>query len=110
MAELETTQQAPLIRGEDGTIRITDSRVMLDTVVRQFKQGATAEQIQEDFPSLPLRDIYAVIAYYLQHTATVEEYLRRQEQAAAETRQEIEDRQDTSGLRQRLRQRREAAK
>jgi len=110
MAELETTQQAPLIRGEDGTIRIAGSRITLDIVVRQFKQGATAEQIQEDFPPLPLRDIYAVIAYYLQHTASVEEYLRTQEQAVAQTRQEIESRQDTSGLRERLRQRREAAK
>lgn len=106
MPELEPTQRAPLTSAEDGTIRITGSRVTLDSVVHQFKSGATAEQIQEDFPSLQLRDIYGAIAYYLQNTQAVEEYLRAQEQAAAQTRREIQGQQDTSGLRERLRQRR----
>src|SRR5207249_2068886 len=89
MVELETTQTVPLTVGDDGTVRITGSRVTLDSIVHQFKSGATAEQIQDDFPSLALRDIYSTIAYYLQHTQAVEEYLREQEQAAAQTRQEI---------------------
>ena|SRR5437667_2946222 len=109
MVALETTQSVPLTLGEDGTIRITGSRVTLDSVVHQFKNGATAEQIQEDFPSLHLRDIYGVIAYYLQHTEELEDYLRSQQRAAAQTRREIESRQDTSGLRERLRRRRAKA-
>lgn len=109
MPELEPIQRAPLTSGEDGTIRITGSRVPLDSIVSQFKSGATAEQIQEDFPSLHLRDIYGAIAYYLQNTRAVEEYLRDQQQAAAQTRREIESHRDTTGLRERLRRRRAEA-
>ena len=109
MAALETTQTVPITLGEDGTFRITDSRVTLDSVVHQFKIGATAEQIQDDFPSLHLRDIYGVIAYYLEHSQAVEQYLLEQEQSAAQMRQEIESEQDTTGLRDRLRQRRARA-
>lgn len=101
MPGLETTQQTPLTLHEEGVIRITGSRVTLDVVVRQFRQGATAEQIQEDFPSLALRDIYAVIAYYLQHTDSVEEYVRAQTQAAHQTRREVESHQSSDTLRQR---------
>ena len=106
MPQIDTTQT---VSGEDGVIRITGSRVTLDTVVHPFKQGATAEQIQEDFPSLALRDIYGVIAYYLQRTPAVDDYLRAAEQAAALTKGEIEAHQDSSDLLARLRQRRTAA-
>lgn len=110
MTRLETTQSAPLTLGEDGTIRISGSRVSLDSVVHQFKLGATAEQIQEDFPSLTLREIYGAIYYYLEHEEEVEEYLRQQERAAAETRRLIDSRPDSAALRERLRARRQAVK
>lgn len=109
MVGLETTQVVPLVRGEEGTIRITGSRVTLDSVVHQFKNGATAEQIQEDFPALHLSDIYSVIAYYLQHSVTVEQYLREQEQEAAQNQKLIESKHDTATIRDRLRQRRAGA-
>ena len=107
MTELETTQSAPLTLGEDGTIRISGSRVSLDSVVHQFKLGATAEQIRDDFPSLTLREIYGALYYYLEREAAVEEYLRRQEQAAAETRRFIDTHPGSAALRERLRARRQ---
>ena len=64
----------------------------------------------EERPLLSLRDIYSVIAYYLQNTATAEDYLRQQQEAASQTRREIESRQDTTGFRERLRQRRTVAR
>jgi len=100
------TQAVPLRRGEDGVLRVTGSRVTLDSIVHQFKNGATAEQIQEDFPSLTLRDIYSVIAHFLQNTRSVEEYLCEQVRAAGEVRREIEGCIDSGDLRDRLRQRR----
>jgi uncharacterized protein (DUF433 family) len=106
MIELEHVQTVPLIVGEDGTIRITGSRVTLDSLVDEFKLGATAEQIQEDFPSLTLREVYGAISYYLEHEETVEEYLRNQEQDSQETRQFVESRQDSASLRERIRARR----
>jgi uncharacterized protein (DUF433 family) len=100
------TQTIPLSQGQDGVLRITGSRVTLDSIVHLFRNGATAEQIQEDFPSLTLPDIYAVIAYYLQHRAEVEDYLRGQVRAATELRSEVEGKLETRSLRERLRQRR----
>lgn len=102
-------QSIPLARGEDGAFRVTGTRVTLDSIVHEFKEGATPEQIQEDFPSVALSDIYTVVAYYLQHPRAVEEYLREQAQAANEVRREVESQQDNRGLRERLRQRRARA-
>jgi uncharacterized protein (DUF433 family) len=109
MTGLNMTQTIPLSRGEDGVFRITGSRVTLDSIVHVFKNGATAEQIQEDFPSLTLPDIYAVITYYLQHPREVDDYLRGQARAAAELRSEVEGKLETQSLRERLRQRRAQA-
>lgn len=102
-------QAVPLTRGEGGVFRITGTRVTLDSIVREFKDGATPEQIQEDYPSVTLSDIYSVVAYYLQHSRAVEDYLNAQAQAANEVRREVESRVDTRGLRERLRQRRAQA-
>ena len=109
MTELNMAQAVPLMRGEGGVFRITGTRVTLDSIVREFKDGATPEQIQEDFPSVTLSDIYSVIAYYLQHSRAVEDYLSAQAQAAKEVRGEVESRIETRGLRERLRQRRAQA-
>jgi len=109
MNELKLTQSIPLTRSEEGVFCIAGSRVTLDSVVHQFKCGATAEQIQEDFPSVTLSDIYSVIAYYLQHSRAVEDYLSEQARAAGEVRREVESGLDTGELRGRLRQRRAQA-
>ena len=100
-------QNAPLRLDEDGTIRISGSRVSLEAVIQQFKLGATAEQIQEDFPSLALREIYGAIYYFLNHTEAVEEYLQHQESAAKETCRFIDSHLHTDTLRERIRARRQ---
>ena len=105
MASLETTQIAPLTLWEDGSIRIGSSRVTLDSVVREFTGGATAEQIQDDFPTLSLREIYGAIFYYLDHADQVQEYLRRRDQEADQIRSETEDRPRIDALRRRIRER-----
>lgn len=111
MATLETTQTVPLTVVDGGQIRITGSRVSLDVVVRHYQRGESPEEIREAFPTLRLADIYAVISYYLNHSAEVEEYLQQQEVKAEELRQKIESspfRVDREGLRERLMARREA--
>jgi hypothetical protein len=79
--------------------------VTLDSVVHEFTGGATAEQIQGDFPTLSLREIYGAISFYLEHEDQVEEYLQRRDQEAARIRAEIEDRPRIDALRRRLRER-----
>ncbi|HWQ32686.1 MAG TPA: DUF433 domain-containing protein [Blastocatellia bacterium] len=102
---LESVQPVPLTLNEGGTIRITGTRVSLESVIYQYQQGATAEQVQDSFPSLKLADIYAVISYYLNHRAEVDEYLRQQETRAEEVRRMIDASPlsvDRRGLRERL--------
>jgi uncharacterized protein (DUF433 family) len=90
MTTLETTQKLPLRLTEDGTIRIADSRVSLDSVLQHYKLGASAEQIAQKFPALDLADVYAAISYYLNHEETVEAYLRQQEATGDEVQKRIE--------------------
>ncbi|HEY0546815.1 MAG TPA: DUF433 domain-containing protein [Pyrinomonadaceae bacterium] len=103
---MEDMQNTPLTVSDDGTIRVKGSRVTLDVIVRQFKQGATAEQILEDFPALNLRDVYGTIYYYLDHEEEVEEYLTKQKDAADEIRKFIESKIDSKMLRERIRTKR----
>lgn len=97
-----TPERAPLNINADGVIQVGGTRVMLDTVVAVFKQGATAEEIVHRFPSLKLADVYATIAFYLNHEQEVEAYLQRRQQQAQEMRQLNETRFDPQGLRNRL--------
>ncbi len=105
MATLETTIVLPLTLTEDGTIRITGTRVSLDSVVHEYEQGATPEEIAVSFPSLRIEDIYAAITYYLNHREQVEEYLRQQEGDAEAIRRRIESAPDYQRKMQDLRAR-----
>src|SRR5690242_17008316 len=106
MSGLNLTQNVPLTEAEDGVVRVSESRITLDSIVHLFQSGATAEQIQEDFPTLTLSQVYSVIAYYLQHKREVDHYLSGQAVAAREVRLGVEGKLGADELRQRLRQRR----
>ncbi|NJL40550.1 MAG: DUF433 domain-containing protein [Leptolyngbyaceae cyanobacterium SM1_4_3] len=93
---------APLKANEDGVILIGQTRVTLDTVVAIFRQGATAEEIAYRYPSLKLADIYAAIAFYLNHQEEVEVYLQQRRQQSKEVRAMNQARFDQQGLRDRL--------
>lgn len=98
----------PLATNESGVIRISKTRITLDTVVTAFLEGATAEEIKGQYPSLQLSDIYSVIGYYLRHQTEVDAYLQERERIAAEVRQEAEQRFNPIGIRDRLLARRDA--
>lgn len=95
-------EPVPLAVNADGVVRVGGTRVTLDTVLHAFKQGATAEEIVQRYPSLRLGDVYASIAFYLNHQEDVEAYLRQRQQQAQEIRQMNEARFDPQGLRDRL--------
>jgi uncharacterized protein (DUF433 family) len=82
----------PIEADADGVIRVSKTRVTLDTIVAAFKDGATAEEIVQQYPAVPLADVYSVIGYYLQRQLEVEEYLSQRQQQAEEIRKEIESR------------------
>jgi uncharacterized protein (DUF433 family) len=96
--------EAPPLRADaTGAIRIGDTHVLLELVVRAFQDGATPEAIVQRYSTLLLPDVYAVIAYYLRHRGVVEEYLAGREQQADGARQRIEEMNgDLSEIRARL--------
>ena len=92
----------PLSSDADGVVRIGGTRVTLDTLVAAFREGATAETIAEQYPSLQLGQIYTVLGYYLRHRAEVDAYLQKRHQESAQVRQENETRFPPLGIRERL--------
>ena len=98
----ETIERVPIHTDADGVVRVAGTRVTLDTLVAAFNAGATAEEIVQQYPSVALADVYAVITYYLRHQSEVGDYLQRRQQHAATVRQENERRFPVAGVRARL--------
>ena len=102
---MSTLQVDPIpIREEaDGTLRVGNSRVLLEMVIDSFEEGATPEMIVQSYSTLRLSDVYAVISYYLNHRKEMADYLSRQEKKAAEVADKIGSTQrDLSEIRHRL--------
>lgn len=95
-------EPVPLVTNVDGVMCVGTTRVTLDTVVAAFREGATAEEIVQQYPTLRLADVYSVIAYYLRHRTTVDTYLADRSRLDEEARRKNEDRSDPAGIRDRL--------
>ena len=95
-------QPVPLNCDADDVIRVGATRITLDIVVEAFTEGATAEEIVHQYPSLQLTDVCAVISYYLRQRSEIEEYLRTRRELAASVRRENESHFDPQGIRDRL--------
>ena len=92
----------PLREWDDGTIRVGNTRVLLEIVVRAYLDGWSAEEIVAQFDSLELPDVYAVLAYYLRHRSEVDEYVRQAEQEAEQFWAQVDARHSQAGLREQL--------
>ena len=97
----------PLTPDADGAVRVGGTRVTLDTLVEAFHEGLTAEEMAQQYPSVALADIYAVIGYYLRRRTEVEAYLEERRRKAREVREWNEARTDPQGIRERLLARRQ---
>ena len=106
MALSFATQPIPLSADPDGVVRVGNTRVTLDTVVAAFCDGATPEEIAQQYPSLALADVYQVVGYYLRHRSEVEAYLEQRRACAVSVRKQNETRFDPQGVRDRLLSRR----
>lgn len=65
----------PYIEMREGVYRIRGSNVSLDSIVIDWREGLSAEEIREDFPTLKLVEVYGAITYYLEHQAEIDKYL-----------------------------------
>ena len=100
-------ESPPLQADATGAIRVGNSRVLLELVIRAFEDGATPEVIVQRYSTVGLSDVYGAIHYYLRHPGEVAQYLADREPQARNVREQIEGRQgDMSGVRARLLSRR----
>lgn len=92
----------PLRWDEVGGIRIGSSRVTIDSLLASYHNGATPEEIAVQFSVLRLEDIYATLAYYLNHRQEFDRYLEQRRQQAQQNREQLTQKHNLSNLRQRL--------
>jgi uncharacterized protein (DUF433 family) len=102
MAATELVEAVPLAKDAHGVYRVGGTRVTLDVVIRAFNQGATAEEIVQEFPSLLLPDVYQVIGYYLKRSADFAAYFAERERQQKELLDAHQDEWSPRGLRERL--------
>ena len=102
MALAPATEVIPLTVDVHGVLRVGNTRVTLDTVIAAFADGATAEEIVQQYPSLHLADVYSVLGYYLRHTSEIDAYLQQRRVQRETIRQQNEARFDPHGVRDRL--------
>lgn len=95
-------QPVPLTTTAEGSLYVTGTRVPLETIVRAFHQGATAEEIVQDFSSLTLSQVYAVLAFYLRHREAVDNYVAERAAISDTVRAAHQSRFDQIGIRARL--------
>ncbi len=79
-----------LTKDADGVLRVTGTRVTLDSVAIAFDRGATAEEIVHRYPSLDLTSVYELLAYILRHREAVDQYLGEREATQERVRAEVE--------------------
>ena len=70
---------------DEDAIRIAGTRVNIETVLRDYREGASPEEIVLRYPTLSLEQVHATITYYLANRERLEGYLalvrERQEEA-----------------------------
>lgn len=67
----------------EGAYRIGGTRVSLDSIVYQYREGASPEAMVESYPALTLEQVHGALAYYLAHQAQIDAYLSDGERRAA---------------------------
>ena len=78
MAEMPSNQYVEI---RNGGYYVAGTRIGLDIIVRDFRDGKTAEDIHRSyFSTAPLSRIYGAILFILENAEAVEQYMRDQEQ------------------------------
>ena len=90
MSDTVITETIPIYSDDDGRMRVSGTRVLLDLVMYAYHQGKTPEHIIQMYPTLSLEKLYLAIGYYLRHREEVDAYIQRMEAEAEQMRQEWE--------------------
>lgn len=90
MVAAPITEVIPIYTDQDGRMRVSGTRVLLDLIVHAYHQGETPEHIIQMYTTLTLDQVYLAIGYYLRHRETVDAYVRRMDEEGQRLRQEWE--------------------
>jgi len=66
---------------ENGGFYIKATRVPLDSIVHEFRNGASPESIRQTFPVLTLEQVYGAITFYLGHQEQVDASIQAADRA-----------------------------
>jgi uncharacterized protein (DUF433 family) len=72
------------VQRRNGAYHVAGSRVSLDSIVYESRNGELPEAIRENFPSLSLEQVYGAITYYLAHRDEIDAYLKQGEHEFSE--------------------------
>ena len=93
----------PLHNHPDGQVRITGTRISLEIFIESYRLGHnTPALLAERFPSVSRAAAQAVLAYWQQNRAEVDEYLRRSEEKAEKVRHAIKSHPENIAQRKRF--------
>lgn len=65
----------------EGSWRLCNSRVSLDSIVHAWRDGQSPETIAEEFPTISVEQVYGAIAFYLHNQDEIDRYLSDQDKA-----------------------------
>src|SRR5437660_8676285 len=68
------------VKKVEGTYRVGDTRVSLDSLIYLFHEGMSVESMVESYPTLTLEAVHGALAYYLANQGEIDAYLAEGEQ------------------------------
>jgi len=83
-------ETVPLVQWDNGSIRVRNSRVTLETIVIRTQMGDTVERIHSGFPTVSVSQITAILAWYHDNKADADEYVQQVQAEGKRLRQLIE--------------------
>jgi uncharacterized protein (DUF433 family) len=92
----------PLQFDAHGVCRVGSTRVTLLSLIDAFEEGASPEEIYQQYPSVSLADVYVVIAFYLDRREEVDAYLKTLRQHEEQVIEQIKSRSPLAEIRRRL--------
>jgi len=107
LKRLNFNDGVPLIQDQLGTIRVTGSRITLDTIVHIYQRGDTVEEIHHGFPTVSVAQIKAIVDWYHNNQADADEYLQERDAEAERLRREIQSQPGYIALSEKIRRYRE---
>lgn len=76
------------VEKRDGGYYVAGTRVSLDSIVYEFRTGASPESIAQSFRALRLEQVYGAVTFYLANQTEIEQYLAESEKEYAKQVQE----------------------